>query len=455
MKHFTFRITLVCSFICLAGLNFSCQEDETLNLVKYPENPIQINCEGNSDVKVTGTYDENGKLIFSTPLQKTWKISLATPSPEEVSMKVAPVLVNIPQDKIALSTDLLTIPAGFASGDVTIGLKDDDISFIEDNLSAQTYELGLEITDAEGLNLNTESAKGRLVIEKEQYQSHIVMAGNEGNSIQMKRIYLNNDIMGDPISYSFKLQLDKPAKEDLVINFTTEGISDEFKSSAVFTPSSVTIPVGSKESEEINWTITNDFMKTTAEDENFDIVLKGELGTTNLATLEGDNATINIHVVKTSSILELVNSILQGKLDRSNWSVELGDGWSGDGLNLIDNDSYYSSVSFPEVENNVGEIVLDMKNVYNLVGIKTSFLYKYDWYTGRTFFYSPVKTEIQVSVDKVQWISLGTLEADGNYSHYIRFMVPTQARYVKYKGTVNSELGLIQLTDMCLYSEEE
>lgn len=176
-------------------------------------------------------------------------------------MKVAPVLVNIPQDKIALSTDLLTIPAGFASGDVTIGLKDDDISFIEDNLSAQTYELGLEITDAEGLNLNTESAKGRLVIEKEQYQSHIVMAGNEGNSIQMKRIYLNNDIMGDPISYSFKLQLDKPAKEDLVINFTTEGISDEFKSSAVFTPSSVTIPVGSKESEEINWTITNDFMK--------------------------------------------------------------------------------------------------------------------------------------------------------------------------------------------------
>lgn len=74
------------------------------------------------------------------------------------------------------------------------------------------------------------------------------------------------------------------------------------------------------------------------------------MGTTNLATLEGDNATINIHVVKTSSILELVNSILQGKLDRSNWSVELGDGWSGDGLNLIDNDSYYSSVSFPEVE---------------------------------------------------------------------------------------------------------
>lgn len=54
----------------MAGLNFSCQEDETLNLVKYPENPIQINCEGNSDVKVTGTYDENGKLIFSTPLQK-------------------------------------------------------------------------------------------------------------------------------------------------------------------------------------------------------------------------------------------------------------------------------------------------------------------------------------------------------------------------------------------------
>lgn len=48
----------------LGGFKFSCQEDETLNLVKYPENPIQINCEGNSDVKVTGTYDENGKLIL-------------------------------------------------------------------------------------------------------------------------------------------------------------------------------------------------------------------------------------------------------------------------------------------------------------------------------------------------------------------------------------------------------
>lgn len=453
MKHVSLNIKKisVLSAIFLGCIITSCQKDEELNLTDYPENPISVTSEEGSDVKVVATYDGDGNLQFSSSLQKTWRVSLDTPSPEDVFIGITPVLVNIPEDKVALSADKLTIPAGFAFGDVTLGVKDDDVSFIQNNLDAQTYELGISVVEADGLNLNTESSMGKLILEKEKYQANISVVGTEGNFVQMKRIYRDGEVLGDPISYTFKLQLDKPAKENLTVSFQSEGISDEFKNSSIFTPASIVISEGAKESDEVTWTISNEFLKTTEEDEVFDIILKSELAECNYAALNADNANIQVQLIKTSSVLQQVSDVFSDwqSIDRTNWTVTLGDNWFGEPSALIDN-NFSSNVYFVEMNDvSIGEFTIDMQQNEKLSGLRTQFGYQYGW-PNYTYF-SPIKIEVLVSSDNQEWDSLGALETESAQVHCIEFVVPMEARFLKYKATVNSDLATMRLVDMQLY----
>ena len=286
MKFYLYSIAL-----CCAGIFMGCQEDEELNLLGYPENPVSIVTPGESGdvstMKVKATYNENGELVTATSLRHTWTVSLATPSPEDVVLQIAPYCVNIPVDKVELSETTIKIPAGYVSASVTVGLKDDDFSFAAENLEAQTYELGFNVVNAEGLNLKTESATGKMVIEKDPYLVHVSMAGENGNTVAMKRVCKDGDVIGGAVEYSFEVQLDRPVKEDLPISFSVAGIPEEFLGDASFTPAQVTIPAGEKKSGEIKWAISNDFLVANEEDEVFDIVLNPIFESNDVVSLVG------------------------------------------------------------------------------------------------------------------------------------------------------------------------
>lgn len=67
-----------------------------------------------------------------------------------------------------------------------------------------------------------------MVIEKDPYLVHVSMAGENGNTVAMKRVCKDGDVIGGAVEYSFEVQLDRPVKEDLPISFSVAGIPEEF-----------------------------------------------------------------------------------------------------------------------------------------------------------------------------------------------------------------------------------
>lgn len=455
MKFYLYSIAL-----CCAGIFMGCQEDEELNLLGYPENPVSIVTPGESGdvstMKVKATYNENGELVTATSLRHTWTVSLATPSPEDVVLQIAPYCVNIPVDKVELSETTIKIPAGYVSASVTVGLKDDDFSFAAENLEAQTYELGFNVVNAEGLNLKTESATGKMVIEKDPYLVHVSMAGENGNTVAMKRVCKDGDVIGGAVEYSFEVQLDRPVKEDLPISFSVAGIPEEFLGDASFTPAQVTIPAGEKKSGEIKWAISNDFLVANEEDEVFDIVLNPIFESNDVVSINQEYGNINITLNKASSLLEFVNGTLSNweQLDRRNWSAT-ANGWSGNTECLFDGYTWGDNVTFVEIDNSIGEIIIDLGQEKNITGFWA--YYKYTYMSGGYAYFAPINTELSVSMDQQQWSSLGTVETptSAEENHYINFVVPVKTRYIKYAGTVDSNLARITMLEMKFYGEKE
>ncbi len=454
------KIFLSSIALCCAGIFMGCQEDEELNLLGYPENPVSIVTPGESGdvstMKVKATYNENGELVTATSLRHTWTVSLATPSPEDVVLQIAPYCVNIPVDKVELSETTIKIPAGYVSASVTVGLKDDDFSFAAENLEAQTYELGFNVVNAEGLNLKTESATGKMVIEKDPYLVHVSMAGENGNTVAMKRVCKDGDVIGGAVEYSFEVQLDRPVKEDLPISFSVAGIPEEFLGDASFTPAQVTIPAGEKKSGEIKWAISNDFLLANEEDEVFDIVLNPIFESNDVVSINQEYGNINITLNKTSSLLEFVNGTLSNweQLDRRNWSAT-ANGWSGNTECLFDGYTWGDNVTFVEIDNSIGEIIIDLGQEKNITGFWA--YYKYTYMSGGYAYFAPINTELSVSMDQQQWSSLGTVETptSAEENHYINFVVPVKTRYIKYAGTVDSNLARITMLEMKFYGEKE
>ena len=127
--------TLLSVLVLGVGVLTSCREDEELNLPGYPENPVGItiaDAENAAEVTVKGTYEAGtGALLLDGALTRTYVFSLATPSPEDVTFQIEPIIENIPEDRVSISETELFIPAGGISASVTVGLVDDDPSFME------------------------------------------------------------------------------------------------------------------------------------------------------------------------------------------------------------------------------------------------------------------------------------------------------------------------------------
>jgi F5/8 type C domain. len=438
----------------LGGLSLliGCAEEEELNLTTYPGSSVSVTTSGDSgnssEIKIEATYDEAGQLVLSSPLRRTWTVSLATPATEDVTLQIEPLTVNIPEDKVEISTREVTIPAGFVSAEVEVGIKNDDYSFAAEELKPQVYELGLRVVG----NMQSE---GKAVVNKISYNTVCSLAGEKGNSVSFTRLYKDGAIVGgDALSYTFKMVLDRPVKSDLKVHFDMEGVADEFMGNVTFSPSAdITIPAGEVESGDITWGISNDFLLANPEEETFNLFLKPVIEASEFVSLSPEAGEIAVEVRKVTHSLELATGVLSNweRLERDGWGIELGDGFSGNGTNIVDN-TVLSYVSYVESEGSQFEIVMDMQKEQAITGIQ--WLSRGRW---GYIYYSPVKMEILVSSDKTQWESLGTVDElqEQQERLYFNLLVPSTARYIKYIGTVDSNLGSTEITEIYVYGPKE
>lgn len=418
-------------FLSLAMGSFiaftACQEDEELNLVTFPENQPSItidDAEGASKAMLTAIYKADGTLELNGPVTRTYTFRFAA-SPKDATVTFDLLTTNIPMENVEISSTKVILPAGFTDASVTVTLKDEDFSFAESNYDAATYELGVK-ANVEGYNIGTEPIESKVVIEKEAYIAACSIVAQDGNTVTFERAYSNGAIVNsDPISYTFKAQLDKPARKDVKVKLATSGLKEQFISNITITPAEIIIPAGELSSDDITWTITDDFLLTTTEPETHTLVVTASTESEDPVVLVNEKEnflTFNINKVfrNFGYLSDKVSSWTE--LDKTGWSVQLDPTLRGNGNILVDgrggsgaNDIYKSGNFW---------FIVDMQSEKTMTGLGL------DYYDNGSAS-SPQKVTISTSLDNETWVVQGTVDAPQEYSQYFGFYAPVSARYVK------------------------
>lgn len=418
-------------FLSLAMGSFiaftACQEDEELNLVTFPENQPSItidDAEGASKAMLTAIYKADGTLELDGPVTRTYTFRFAA-SPKDATVTFDLLTTNIPMENVEISSTKVILPAGFTDASVTVTLKDEDFSFAESNYDAATYELGVK-ANVEGYNIGTEPIESKVVIEKEAYIAACSIVAQDGNTVTFERAYSNGAIVNsDPISYTFKAQLDKPARKDVKVKLATSGLKEQFISNITITPAEIIIPAGELSSDDITWTITDDFLLTTTEPETHTLVVTASTESEDPVVLVNEKEnflTFNINKVfrNFGYLSDKVSSWTE--LDKTGWSVQLDPTLRGNGNILVDgrggsgaNDIYKSGNFW---------FIVDMQSEKTMTGLGL------DYYDNGSAS-SPQKVTISTSLDNETWVVQGTVDAPQEYSQYFGFYAPVSARYVK------------------------
>ena len=245
--HYKLFLSLaIGSFVTFAG----CQDDEVVDLVKYPVNQTAItinDAEGASKATLTSVYKSDGTLELNGPVTRTYTFHFAA-SPEDATVTFDVINTNIPKENVEISDTKVVLPAGSTDASVTVTLKDEDYSFATSNYDAATYELGVKAS-VEGYKIGTESIESKIVIEKEAYIASCSVVGENGNTVSFERAFSQGAIVNtDPISYAFKMKLDKPARKDVKVKLATTGLDEKFMNKSTGTTAGRTIPDGERES---------------------------------------------------------------------------------------------------------------------------------------------------------------------------------------------------------------
>lgn len=428
----------------------SCQDDEVVDLVKYPVNQPTMtidNAEGASKATLTAVYKSDGTLELNGPVSRTYTFHFAA-SPEDATVSFDIINMNIPKENIEISPTKVDLPAGSTDASVAVTLKDDDFSFAVPNYDAATYELGVKAS-VEGYKIGTEPIESKIVIEKEAYTALCFMAGKHGNNASFERTYSQEGILNhDSISYTFKMKLDKPARKDVKAKLTTTGLDEKFMSDITVTPAEIIIPAGKVESDEITWSITDDFLLTTTGPETHTLVAT--------ASIESEDPVV-VENKKENSLTFNINKVLRNfgyvsdkeadwtELTKTGWSVKLDRNIWGNGYSIIDGNGGSSGTDVSSYNKDCWFIV-DMKAEKTMTSLGM------DYYNNRTAS-SPKKVMISTSMDNVTWEEQGTVDTPQNLSHYFRFFAPLKARYVKVNliGLYNS---YIDITEVYMYNKQ-
>ena len=441
--HYKLFLSLaIGSFVTFAG----CQDDEVVDLVKYPVNQpaITINdAEGASKATLTAVYKSDGTLELNGPVTRTYTFHFAA-SPEDATVTFDVINTNIPKENVEISDTKVVLPAGSTDASVTVTLKDEDFSFAASNYDAATYELGVKAS-VEGYKIGTESIESKIVIEKEAYIASCSVVGENGNTVSFERAFSQGAIVNtDPISYAFKMKLDKPARKDVKVKLATTGLDEKFMNKITVTPAEITIPAGELESAEITWSITDDFLLTTTEAEFHTLVVA--------ASVESEDPVVKVNskeniltfnvdkVVRNFKYLSAIGSNWV-ELSKDGWGAEIPSGVSGSASYLIDGNggSYGSDVH----SSNPFWFVIDMKSPQTFLALGMDYYYTY----------AAKKVRISTSLDNETWTSQGVLEAPRAGNHYFEFFSSITARYVKVELLAGFS-SYIDVTEVYIYNAQ-
>lgn len=437
--HYKLFLSLaIGSFVTFAG----CQDDEVVDLVKYPVNQPAITidgAEGASKATLTAVYKSDGTLELDGPATRTYTFHFAA-SPEDATVTFDIINTNIPKENIEISATKVVLPAGSTDASVTVALKDEDFNFAASNYDATTYELGVKAS-VEGYKIGTEPIESKVVIEKEAYSASCYVVGENGNSATFERAFSQGTIVNpDPISYTFKMKLDKPARKDVKVKLATTGLGEQFMNDITVTPAEIIIPAGELESADITWSITDDFLLTTADPETYTLVVTASAESED--PVVGDNKEENFLTFNVSKVFRNFGYVSDKvanwiELDKIGWSVELEPPLRNGNL-LIDGkggsteNSVYRSADW--------WFVVDMKSEKTMTG------FGIDYYINGTPS-SPQKVTISTSMDNETWVTQGAVDTPQSANHYFQFFVPQNARYVKVelKGLYNRYLDVTEV----------
>ncbi len=443
MKKFNNIIFL--ALAAAAMLFCSCAQKEELNLTGVPSSSAGLTIDGDDtgsyQIDLEGVYDSEGVLGVSGSLSRTYTFALASPSLEDVLLKIEPIAVNIPEENYVVSATNLVIPAGERAASVSVALNmdengNDDLSFMLEEFNAMTYELGVRLVSMNGTDVVFEGEKeAKAVLDKVAYVSTLTPLTNGKNEVSFKRSFATDEILDEEdMTIKFRVYLDRPAKTDVKVSFNTEGLADAFKADAVFTPSEVTIPAGYNFSDEITWTVTDDFLETTTDPEKHTLKLNLTTETSDPAIVLGEGITVNVEKVK--NIITALGSIEDGWIayDRGNWTVKAKRGEADfvDVTSTLTDGSTYSDYGSGDVL----IVEVDMGTSQAINGIVVD-------YYAKSYYYASNIATFQVSDDGNDWTTIGSVEGRIG-SRIVKLLAPTTARYIRYEGVPYSYIYIAE-----------
>lgn len=412
--------------LCM-GILSSCLDDENLDLKNFPINQPEILVQGsNGDNNVVATYLSDGTLKLDAPLTRTYVFRFKA-SPEDMIVNFELICSNIPVEKVILSTSEVLLAAGETDAVVTVSLKDDDFNFAASTLEEETYVLGVK-ANVNGFNIGEEPMESKIMIEKEAYCVAVSVHGENQNSASFERTFVNGAIEEqDPIAYKFKVMLDKPANKDVAIQIFTEGIAEKYLENVTVVPNKIVIPAGQISSEEVTWTVTNDFLLEDAMPATFLINLKLGIETEDATVKKEGENSISITVKKKMLNMGVVDVLPQewSMINKEDCSaIELSN-FSGDGNVLFDSLTTGGKTLWGASWSLPASFIVDMKNLHMLEGIKIDY-YSYSTPAG------PKNIRVCTSKDKIQWVEQADLaELPNRNENLLEFYTGMEARYVK------------------------
>ncbi len=396
--------------------------------------------EGIMSVAVDGSYDENGELELTGEVTRSYTFALNKPALDEVLLKVEPFALNIPEDKYSISATNLVIPVGERAATVTVALAlneegAEDTAFIAEEMAPQNYELGVRLVSMDGGdNVHFSGEKeAKVEVDKIAYEALLTVEGTNNNSATFKRSFAEREILDEePMTYTFRVVLNRPAHEDVTFNFETTGLPDQFKNTLTFSPEEIIIPAGEKSTGYIQMTLADDFLETTTENETHDIAIKVvPVCDDPTLVVNEESRTINFHIIKFRNVLKSVTSL------DSSWVEYDYTGWSAyfNEIGGTDAGLLYTGASWSYYAYQKFVIVLDMLEERDVDGFRLEYYYGswgYDWYGARS-------TTIEISNDGETWEMLGT--ADGQKGiKFIQVVGGAKGRYCRITGEYYSSM---------------
>ncbi len=436
------------SVIFISVVLLGCLENEELNLTPYPTDSsiAIIKPKDSANDTIYATYGTSGELKLSSPIERVYTIQLDKPLLQDMEIDLEIQSLNIPSECIDLSESHLVIPAGYTSKEVTLKIKNDDLTFARMIKEEASFELGLKISHVSSNQCVIKEDTPKVILKKEAFK--LVCFLNGESNVNIERLYLNDEFVdNNPIEYNCFFSLSEPAQEDVSISLMTNGLDEKYLDDVVISPKEITIPKGETRSQDITWSISTDFLLDKDEPINVNLTLSYTVDSKDpFVCLPEENKTVSLNISKYYNKLEALyeESAEWINWDHSAWGMidvdKTAEHWYTN--NLLDGKGGESGSDI--AKNGPFWFVIDMGEIKPVAVIRTD-----HWAGGN---YSPTKVRISTSLDNQKWVSYNDVSLENKSVLYYKFLAPQDARFIKYEILeVNQRTQRVDVTEFYVY----